>query len=687
MKRKVLSIVLALVLCLSLLPVAAFAEEPETYGLWVGGVEVNSENADDVLGDGTVSYERTSHTLTLNGAEITGATINEAKDTVGIYSVGQLAIVLVGENSIEVPDGDSSAGICVAGGLDDSGDLVIYGKGRLNVTAGDASNLSIGIYAENSVEISQAEVFAYGGEGAFSYGVDTTGLTIEEGGQLDAEGGEASNANNGAAYSAGVYISGSGAASGYAKVEDGYLYARGGDVSGERSCSYGVYGYNSSLFVTEDAVDATVYAMGGDAVGEDSCSYGIFVHGGNVGLLAGSTVVRAGEADNSYGIYAREYGDNTGVVIFQCDEDNISVLEGMPVFDATRVTIFAAEGGTAVHADGGIVLDETLTISEPEGGYIDSEDICGEDGKAAERVDIELLTYKVTISGLKSSSTQGINVPVGWSINETYGEDFYDKLTGSASKNGYILVGLTTEDGRLYSFDTPVTEDIELTAKWVPENALGLWAAAPGSSDEVSEDSTQLELLLSRYDASAESKYFVDVHPVAHWATEAIDFVVAKGVFSGTGADTFSPDAPMTRGMLAVVLYNLEGKPGHSYGGSFEDVAQGSWYEEAVYWAAEKGIVTGYGDGSFGPEDNITREQLAVMLYRYAQYKGYDTAQGGMAIREFGDFDSISEYAMQAMTWTVNTGIIGGYSDNTLGPQNTATRAQVAKMLMKFIVG
>lgn len=271
MKKKVLSIVLALVLCLSLLPVTAFAEEPETYGLWVGGVEVTNENADDVLGDDTVSYEHTTRTLTLNGAEITGGTINKAKDTVGIYSIDQLAIVLVGENSIKVPDGDSSAGICVAGGLDDSGDLVIYGDGRLNVTAGDASNLSIGIYAENSVEISRAEVFTYGGKGAFSYGVETTGLTIEEGGQLDAEGGEASNANNGAAYSAGVYISGSGTASGYAKVEDGYLYAKGGDVSGERSCSYGVYGYNSGLFITEDAVDATVYAMGGDAFGQDSC--------------------------------------------------------------------------------------------------------------------------------------------------------------------------------------------------------------------------------------------------------------------------------------------------------------------------------------------------------------------------------------------------------------------------------
>lgn len=114
MKKNVLSIVLALVLCLSLLPVTAFAEEPETYGLWIGGVEVNSENADDVLDDGTVSYEHTTRTLTLNGAEITGGTINKAKDTVGIYSIDQLAIVLVGENSIKVPDGDSSAGICVA---------------------------------------------------------------------------------------------------------------------------------------------------------------------------------------------------------------------------------------------------------------------------------------------------------------------------------------------------------------------------------------------------------------------------------------------------------------------------------------------------------------------------------------------------------------------------------------------
>ena len=118
---------------------------------------------------------------------------------------------------------------------------------------------------------------------------------------------------------------------------------------------------------------------------------------------------------------------------------------------------------------------------------------------------------------------------------------------------------------------------------------------------------------------------------------------------------------------------------------TYTDVAPDAWYADAVNWAAARGIVKGYDTGAFGPEDSVTREQLAAILYRYAQAKGYDTTQGGMAVREFSDYDSISDWAGQSMTWAVNAGILSGRGNNTLAPTAGATRAEMAVMLQQFV--
>ena len=133
--------------------------------------------------------------------------------------------------------------------------------------------------------------------------------------------------------------------------------------------------------------------------------------------------------------------------------------------------------------------------------------------------------------------------------------------------------------------------------------------------------------------------------------------------------------------MIAQVLYNLEGTPAAG-DGSFSDVEAGTWYTDAVNWAAEKGIVKGYGDGTFGPEDDITREQMAVILYRYAQYKGYEvTATGDLST--FNDGAQTSDWAVEAMKWAVGSSLLQGYAGN-LNPTGTATRAEVAQIFMNF---
>jgi hypothetical protein len=170
-----------------------------------------------------------------------------------------------------------------------------------------------------------------------------------------------------------------------------------------------------------------------------------------------------------------------------------------------------------------------------------------------------------------------------------------------------------------------------------------------------------------------------------HWAAEAISFVVAKGLFNGVSETEFAPNAPMTRAMFATVLSRYAGGTAAGTAG-FGDVPAGKWYTDGVLWAAENGIVSGTGDGLFDPNGNITREQLAVMLYNYAKFAGLDI--GALDdLEDFADSADVSEWATEALQWAVASGLISGKPGDLLDPKGPATRAEVATILQRFITG
>lgn len=179
------------------------------------------------------------------------------------------------------------------------------------------------------------------------------------------------------------------------------------------------------------------------------------------------------------------------------------------------------------------------------------------------------------------------------------------------------------------------------------------------------------------------STSFLDIR--THWAKSAIESAVAKGLFAGTSPTTFHPDQAMNRAMLVTVLYRMEKEPtAEGDGKRFADVPAGAYYAKAVAWASAKGIVAGYSDTQFGPEDTITREQLAVILNRYTTYKGYNTSKSA-DLAAFQDADQISEWARVPVQWANAMKLLNGRTSTTLAPKGSATRAEVAKILVTFL--
>ena len=166
------------------------------------------------------------------------------------------------------------------------------------------------------------------------------------------------------------------------------------------------------------------------------------------------------------------------------------------------------------------------------------------------------------------------------------------------------------------------------------------------------------------------------------WYAQAVDYVLDRGLMAGTSANTFSPEMSTSRGMLVTILYSLAGKP-QTDAVSFSDVDGDAWYAQAVAWAASKNIVAGYGNGTFGPNDPLTREQTAAILYRFAQVQGLNPKDDG-TLSGFSDQNQVQEWALSAMEWAVSSGLISGTDLGTLIPQAGATRAQMAVILMNF---
>lgn len=234
-------------------------------------------------------------------------------------------------------------------------------------------------------------------------------------------------------------------------------------------------------------------------------------------------------------------------------------------------------------------------------------------------------------------------------------------------KEGYKFVGWYADEDLTKKIDEVyLTQDTTVYAKWEK-----IEEEVPEEPEEVEETE------------ETETISFLDVKE-SDWFYEAVSYVVENGLMRGMSEDIFAPNTPLTREMLAVVLYNVEGQPESAGVNTFTDMKADMWYTDAILLANANGIVVGYDNGAYGVGDLISREQFATILYRYAQFKGYDTTQGGMAVREFSDYENISDYARPAMAWAVNAGIMGGMDDGTLMPQGKATRAEAATMLMNF---
>lgn len=193
---------------------------------------------------------------------------------------------------------------------------------------------------------------------------------------------------------------------------------------------------------------------------------------------------------------------------------------------------------------------------------------------------------------------------------------------------------------------------------------------------------TAAESAYAALNASGAQSTFTDTQN--HWAREAIEFAVGKELFNGTTSTTFEPETAMNRAMLATVIWRLEGEPEAANRSPFNDVSEKAYYADAVAWANANGIVKGYSADRFAPDDNVTREQIAAILYRYAEWKGCDLS-GSKDLSGYEDSGEISSYAVENLEWAVGAGIINGRTENTLVPKGTATRAEVATMLMRWI--
>ena len=191
-----------------------------------------------------------------------------------------------------------------------------------------------------------------------------------------------------------------------------------------------------------------------------------------------------------------------------------------------------------------------------------------------------------------------------------------------------------------------------------------------------------IDPILAAILTAANQQRFEDVVSDAY-CYDAVNWAVERNITSGTGKYTFSPDSNCTRADFVTFLWRAAGKPVVNFAMNVSDVKEDAYYAEAVRWAASLGIVTGLSKNTFGAANAVTCEQAVTMLWRFAKQQGFDTTQGGMAIREFDDYDSLSEYAREAMAWAVNAGILKG-SGNRLMPDADCTRAQLVTLLYRL---
>lgn len=244
----------------------------------------------------------------------------------------------------------------------------------------------------------------------------------------------------------------------------------------------------------------------------------------------------------------------------------------------------------------------------------------------------------------------------------------------SASKGTTVTITVKPDDG--YELDELTVTDKDGDSIKLKDKGDGRFTFTMPASK------VTVEAVFTALEQEEEQPLFSDVAE-DDWYYDAVAYVAENGIMSGTDGSRFSPNGTLTRAMLSQILYAMEDKPAVSGAATFSDVAAGAWYADAVNWTAAQGIVAGMGENSFAPDAPVTREQLSLILYGYARYKGYDTS-ASVSLSGYADRDSVAVWAADSMGWAVSEGLISGRPGGYLDPAGTATRAEVAQILMNF---
>lgn len=351
------------------------------------------------------------------------------------------------------------------------------------------------------------------------------------------------------------------------------------------------------------------------------------------------------------------------------------------------VALVLSLGGVAA-ASGGTAYDPLISVGYLEGEFFDEisvllveriQELMNDELEWANKKLEKLAAGYLSFLGVADDSV----LPVGWSSTESFvvgGGERKDTVSLAAGSTIFWTSGKASADQRLLDVTAgkEIAAGAELTEghRYVSleetvvtvSSRVGRWAVA-GVWSTTSDGVSVVEI------------EFTDV-PEDSWYYDAVYYVVTNNLFNGTSETTFAPLMTMQRGMLTTVLHRMAGSPEVEYTPLFTDVPDGTWYTAGTIWAGQNKVVSGNGDGRFLPADVVARQQIAVILYNYANLMGYDTSDRG-DLSVFRDAASVASWAKDAMAWAVSVGIMQG-SEGKVMPTNGASRAEVAIMLQRF---
>ena len=456
---------------------------------------------------------------------------------------------------------------------------------------------------------------------------------------------------------------------------DGYMYAYGGGLKPEDRATHGAALDPEDIQICTVGEDGTLTPVEGKVIGENGQVTLSFAAAGSYVLSAMGdeftnifspwlpvTVTAAPKSSNANvssvtvaGVEATAGENNTYTVTLPYGTD----------VTAGSFVIVTSDSGATVGAltNEGNVWTFTVTAEDRVTSKTYTVTVSFTEAPKSNDANVS----SVTVAGFKAvagaNNSYTVTVPYGTVVK-----------TGSfviVTRHPRATVSALTNTRNIWSFTVTAEDGVTTAVYTVTVNTAALpEPITPGVDNKKPASKPEVKLP------------FTDVS-TSDWFYDDVAFVYKNGLFSGTDSRSFSPNAPMTRAMLVTVLYRLEGEPTVTGRSSFTDVRSGAYYEKAVIWAAANGIVTGTDSTSFSPDAKVTREQLAAILYRYAQYRKLDT-DASAKLNSFTDADSVSAYASEALGWAVSEGLINGASGKLM-PKGDATRAQVAAILHRLV--